>query len=425
MRTNTAGFTTPENRQSPQPFYYNMPPPIFRWRELNWRYDATQRWFYNNFTGRTADSIWLTECSQQVDGAANAISQVGDYSDALNWSLPVYVNSVATIGLGHPVAFSNYVQLGSNVRAANPKTGRAASVVVDELYIATRHSFPRAAFRIDMRLPSAAQIAARTAAAGATDIGVGFEVNSQGGSFIYRLQLYDAGAGPVYRLQIIGYGADGTLHQIDSAAITINQPNAWATYYFEWDPPVFRFVQPTAGQTNCFAYPAVTELSIPDMAAVPHVQPIIYNESATRTDVLAPEPLTWDINTWAIYPLHVGGNTYKMTTRTNAGSACGSQSARFDTGGRPYVHINIESGCGCTYYIYHTEDGANQPAGYPEVRTWRRIDDADWTGVTDTPYGMAGIGLFNAARFLCVVNAGCNACNVQTIVFTANSGGQH
>jgi hypothetical protein len=60
----------------------------------------------------------------------------------------------------------------------------------------------------------------------------------------------------------------------------------------------------------------------------------------------------------------------------------------------------------------------------PEARTWRRIDDADYTGVTATPSGEAGIGLFNAARFLRVTLSGCNACGTEEIVFTANTGGE-
>lgn len=433
MRKISSGAGVPEGRFTPQPFYFtDASPTIFRWNELNWDPDARQRWFYEHFTGRTHGSVWRSECYRQDDNTGYAKSiQGGYFSDPLAWTMPGIGQAAAILFDNEPIPFCNYINLGQSTRPANLYCNRAADALatVDNVYIAPRNTFARCAMRMHMRLPSAAEIAARGSTGGGdTLLAVGFEVNSQGAHAAYYLHLIDTGAALQYELVVTGYGADGTTHNISVAPLTINKPGEWAYYYFEYDPPVFRFVQPTAaGDYNAFAYPSVTELTTPSLAATPVVQPFICNESEVST--AAGNVLTWYVGQWAIFPTARIGNVYQINKRTNPNATCSPYYAIFDSGGRPYLHINVKTlGCGCAYTIEHTEDGKDQPAtavsGTSEVRTWRRIDDSDYTGVTAIPSGEAGIGLFNAARFLRVTLSGCNACGTEEIVFTANAGGE-
>jgi len=428
MRKISAGASSPEARFTPAPFYYaDVNPVIYRWEQLNWDYDARQRWFYEQFTGRTYGTVWQSECFRQDENTQYHKSiQGGYFSDPLAWTMPPMTQAVASYR-NNPIAFSNYLILSQQYRPANLYCNRAADPVatIDHLYVAPRHVFGRVGMRVDMCLPSAAQLAARgSTGAGATNIYTGFEVNSNGGSQIFAFRLTDDGATLAYQCLIAKQTPDG-LQIANGAPVTINNPLVWCEYYLEFDPPVFRFIQPTAGQTTCMNYPDVTEISCPSLAATPMIQPFIANESEVSTSDPATNPLTWYVGHWAIFPMVRIGNAYKIQKRTNPNATCSPFYSIFDSGGRPYLHINVKTlGCGCAYTIEHCETGEDQPALSPEARTWRRIDDSDYTGVTATPSGEAGIGLFNAARFLRVTLSGCNACGTEEIVFTANAGGE-
>lgn len=194
----------------------------------------------------------------------------------------------------------------------------------------------------------------------------------------------------------------------------------------EYDPPVLRFVQPIAGQTNYWGdstqgYADLTEISVPNVPSYAYMQPMIFNESNAYTG----DHLTWEVGQWAITPLHNTGSRYQVNQRSNPNATCPAFSAIWDSGAAEHIHINVTTlGCGCAYTIEWSDEGEDNPAAMPEVRTWRRIDDADYTGVTGTPSGEAGIGLFNAARFIRVTLAGCNACGNEYIVYTGNKSGR-
>lgn len=434
INTPGAGTSLPESRLTEVPFYYtNVAPPVIRWQELNWQYDAAQRWFYNLLTGRTQESIWRSEMAYQTE---LQLRTQGQYGDPRAWSLPHFENDIrAGMGYnGEPYQWANYLQMDENRRPANPYTGIAAQTGaletdnVDELYIAPRHTFSRVGMRITMQTPSAAEIAARGSSGTAEDVlfALGFEVNSQGGTRAYWFGLYDNAATLQWQVTSSEFSAwehsnlpARVAKAYNNRPFTINNPGAWADYYLEYDPPVFRIIQPTAGQTNFAAYPDLFEWSIESLGADAAVQPFMCNESLHYTG----DDLTWNVGQWAITPLHRPSNVYSVHTRTNPNGTCSPFARIFDTGGRPFLHINVKTlGCGCTYYIYHAETGEDQMAGYPEVRTWRRIDDSDYTGTTGTPSGESGIGLFNAGRFIKVQLPGCNACGTEEIVYTANDG---
>jgi hypothetical protein len=430
MKTVTPGFTVPEQRFAPLPFYYrNQSPVIYRWDQLNWSgaqanprvYDPLQRWFYENFTGRTHGSIWRYEQGLQVEGSANGTVAQGDWTDTKAWTLPNYVITGNTI---ETAPFNNYLDLSNNTRPNNPYTGRPATpIAADELYMAPRITGDRMAMRFDARLPLAASLETAN-----TYYGIGWEINSHGGRCLAALEMYNLGAGTFVGLTYVHPAFNsqaGGRYRAATASTVILHPDHFCQYYMELDPPVLRFWQPIAGQTSAFEYPAPPiELSCPSLPSNAVMQPMVFNESNWVTK--AQQGYEFYLGTWANWQLHRQSNTYQVNNRVCGSGCCGCSiySAIFDTGGRSHVHVNLKTnGCGCRYYIEHAETGLSQVAGNPEAQTWRRIDDVDYTGVTDTPAGEAGRGLFNASRFLRVrfdaVQVDDNA-GSETIAYTAN-----
>lgn len=420
MKVVNPGFSIPEERFAPLPFYYrNQSPVIYRWDQFCWdKYDPLQRWFYQNFTGRAHGTVWRYEQNQQVDGTATAISAEGDWSDSRAWTLPHYAITGNTI---ETAPYNNYVDMSNNARPANPYTGRAASAVVDDLYIAPRITGDRMAMRFDARLPVAANLALND-----VYCGIGWEINSHGGRALAALECLNLGAGASTSLTYVSpaFNSQAGGRYRATVPFTMLHPDHFCQYYMELDPPVLRFWQPIAGQTNAFEYPAPPiEISCPSLPSNAVMQPMAYNESNFATTAAGYE---FYLGTWANWQLHRQSNTYQVNSRSCASTDCGcsAYSVIFDTGGRPYLHINLENGCGCYYYIEHAETGLSQIAGNPEAQTWRRIDDADWTGVTNTnSTGATGIGLFNASRFIRVrfdTPVAVNNTVTETIAFTAN-----
>lgn len=425
MRQVTPGFSVPEQRMASVPFYYSYPPEGVSWEWLHWPYDARQRKFYEVFTGRTQGSIWMDECNPttvSLQGDVNARAAL--MSDSRAWSMPHIDVATGYLGEAAGGAFSNYLNM-VNYRPSNPYSGWVANIAdIDELYIAPRVALPRLAMRVSMRLPTAATLT------NGLDCYVGFEVNRQGGHEISCLNFN--GTANAYRLQhkhiahrstrgnaaaqaTMDFG--GAEWGANDQAVTINNVAGWATYYFVYDPPVFRFVQPDVGQTDPFSFPDMTEVSVMGVPDFGYVQPFIANESTVVTSAAAD---TWFVGHWSIWPLNRQSNSWVLEKRTNPET--GNFEVIWDTGGRAHVNIHITSiAAARTWQIYSTGEGEDQAAGYPEVRTWRRIDDADWTGVTDAG-GIASMGLFNASRFLKIVLTETSGTGTQCIYCTANGG---
>lgn len=382
-------------------------------------YQARQRWFYTNFCGRTQRSIFESECAYQTEIQNK---QFGFYHDPLSWSMPEIDNNAAAAILGQPLVYSNYIDL-VNGRPANPYTGRGSLIgVADPLYIATRHAFTRAAYRIALYTPSAAEIAA-VGSTGANDtyLGFGFEVNSQGSHLIYAIELLDDGAALQWQMRAYTPGATQKIIDVDSIIrpLTINNPGAWNWFEVEYDPPVFRFTQPGAGQVNYWVAagnPTITELSVPELAAQPMVQPMIFNESEVSTY----GTLTFLMNQWAIWPLSHEGNAYDLEYRTNPTE--GNLELIFDTGGRPHVQVTVVSiAASQNVNIHGTNLGQNQVAAMPLVRTWWPIRFAQ-TGAAldpDSRYSYYGF-IDNAHRFIRVTLTETSGTGTQHIIIQAN-----
>lgn len=414
----------PEKRMYPMPFYWrHQSPEILRWEWLNWPYAARQRKFYESMTGRTQGSVWMDECLPETLNVALPLSMQEQHAaDARAWSLPHI--ETETNYLAQPVAYQNYLLMHNNYRPANPYTGRAAVATdVDELYIAPRVTFDSCMFQILMNVPDISEKTANYT------YWVGFEVNSMGGNQIMALEM-DA-AGGVFNVvcKNIGHHSSeydyGGVCQADNNALVINNEGDWAEYFFVWDPPVFRIIQPDAGQTVAGTNPDMFELSISGVPRTSVIQPFIANESGVITSAAANQ---WLVGQWAIYPLYHQANVYDLRTRANPIAACDQFSHIFDTGGRGHILVYMESlGPTADCIIEWSGEGEDNVATRPEVRTWRRIDDDDYNQETDAN-GIVSVGLFNAGRFIRArftddMNTSCadTVRTLQTIACTANS----
>lgn len=420
------GFSKAEPRTSPYPFYWrHQSPEILRWEWLHWNYEAKQRKFYQIMTGRTQGSIWMDECyPPDLMTGPDVNTKRAHASDIRSWSLPHL--DLTTGYLGEEDAFSNYLELWRNYRPYNPVTKRAEDATdADMLYIAPRVTHNASAMRMDMLLPDETEIGANVLYV------IGWEVNSQGNA-AYAALVFRGGVGCNLEASQQAYWSHSAVPDdyggmnLVTAPVTINNPGDWARYVLIWDPPVLRFIQPEAGQTDPWSYPDMTEISVASIPRTAVMQPHLSNESTTICEV-ATEP--WYLGQWAIYPIYHSHNMYQINKRTNPDlAACGDYEVIFDTSGRGHILIHVAGmGTSQTYTIEWTGEGADQPAGEPEARTWRRIDDNDYTGNTDAD-GIASIGLFNAARFIRVTldesaYEGCsNTIGTEQVVsFTANA----
>jgi len=244
-----------------------------RWEWLQDPRDR-QQIFYRKYQGRgyPYSSVWRTEASGLVPE---------------RWTIPTTILGEGTV---HP--WENALMM------TNSKDGST----IDEIYVGSKRTFkPPCIMRICARIPDV-NGGANGACGSGTLYAFGFENNSQGAQSVAdvyisqsNLQLYMANITPpgsssgemFNRINISGgivsiWNADGggsfaPFNSVGQSYIPLKNPDHFADYYLDFDPPFLRLWQASSG--NRYPY-LLSELKMQKEWAYDNMQAFICNESA-------------------------------------------------------------------------------------------------------------------------------------------------
>lgn len=222
--------------------------------EVSEGFDFVERWekgfLKDLYYGRTG-SYWFSEA-----GITNRDL----------WTAPKIVSGMNTVQHSTPPFMAN--PCADMVWMRNSKDG----VTLDELYIAINKSFKRARFRIDVQLPTLAQLGVND------NVGFGFELNSQGG---HSAPAFLIGNNGTYQLETVNppIGGATSAMPVDVSATIIK--NAPVELLMEYDYPWVRLWQYSAG-----VWTQLGELGpiVANAYGPMYVIPFMFNESATIVD---------------------------------------------------------------------------------------------------------------------------------------------